>query len=100
MFIDRKEDGDVVSCLFKSSNILASDYNKETKQLVLTFKAGRRYTYSNVDPKDYHRFEMAESQGEMFNKHIKKYPTVKNPDVDPTSILNRVTEILNEQQSR
>ena len=96
MFIERKEKEDMVSCLFKSSNILASDYNKDKKELVITFNAGRRYTYSNVDPKDYHRFEMAESQGEMFNKHIKKYPTVKNPDVDPSEMLNRVNQILNE----
>ena len=51
-----------------------------------------------MDPKDYHRFEMAESQGEMFNKHIKKYPTVKNPDVDPSEFLNKVNQILNENR--
>jgi hypothetical protein len=97
MFIERKEnENGVISCLFKSSNILASDYNKDKKELVVTFNAGRRYTYSNVDPKDYHRFEMAESQGEMFNKHIKKYPTVKNPDVDPSELLNKVNQIINE----
>jgi hypothetical protein len=97
MFIQRIEEGNTVSCLFKSSNILASKYNQEKKELTITFNAGRQYTYSGVDYKDYHRFEMAESQGQIFNKYIKKYPTVKNPDIDPTELLNNVTQILNEQ---
>ena len=65
--------------------------------MTIIFNAGRRYTYSDVNHKDYHRFEMAESQGQFFNKYIKKYPTIKNPDIDPTELLNKVTEILNEQ---
>lgn len=97
MFIQRTEKDGIVSCLFKSSNILASEYNQEKKELVITFNAGRRYTYSGVDIKDYHRFEMAESQGQIFNKNIKKHPTVKNSDVDPSEMLNKVTQILNEQ---
>jgi hypothetical protein len=40
---------------------------------------------------------MAESQGQFFNKYIKKYPTKKNSDINPAELLNRVTEILNEQ---
>jgi hypothetical protein len=97
MFIERTEDGGLISCLFKSSNILASNYNQEKKELTITFNEGRQYTYSNVDYKDYHRFEMAESQGQIFNKYIRKYKTVKNPDVDTKELLNKVTQILNEQ---
>jgi hypothetical protein len=41
---------------------------------------------------------MAESQGEFFNKYIKKYPTKKNTEINPSELLNRVTEILNEQK--
>lgn len=97
MFIDKKEKEGIITCLFKSSNILSSDYNQEKKELVITFNAGRRYTYSDVGHKDYLRFELAESQGEVFNKYIKKYSTKKNDDVNPAELLNRVTEILNEQ---
>lgn len=97
MFIHRIENEGVISCLFKSSNILASDYNKEKKELVIIFNEGRKYTYSGVDYKDYHRFEMAESQGQFFNKYIKKYPTSKNPNVNTEEMLNQVTQILNEQ---
>ena len=40
---------------------------------------------------------MAESQGQIFNKYIRKYKTIKNPDVDTKELLNKVTQILNEQ---
>ena len=97
MFVERIEKDGIISCIFKSSNILASEYNQEKKELTITFNEGRQYTYSGVDYKDYHRFEMAESQGQFFNKYIRKYTTVKNPNVDTTELLNRVTQILNEQ---
>ena len=100
MFIERTEKDGIISCLFKSSNILSSDYNQEKKELVITFNAGRRYTYSNIGYKDYLRFEIAESQGEIFNKHIKKYPTKRNDDVDTKNLLNRVSEIINEQNRK
>jgi len=96
MFIERTENNGIISCLFKSSNILSSDYNQEKEELTITFNEGRRYTYSGVNYKDYHRFEMAESQGQVFNKYIKKHPTVKNTNVDTTEMLNKVTKILNE----
>ena len=97
MFVERKEKDGVITCLFKSSNILSSEYIQEKKELIITFNAGRRYTYSNLEYKDYLRFEIAESQGEVFNKHIKKYPTKRNEDINPTELLNRVTQVLNEQ---
>ena len=97
MFIDRKENEGIISCLFKSSNILASDYNQEKKELTITFNAGRSYTYSDINHKDYTRFELAESQGEIFSKYIKKYTTKRNPDVNPTELLTKVSTIINEQ---
>jgi hypothetical protein len=97
MFIERTENEGIISCLFKSSNILSSDYDQEKKELTITFNAGRKYTYSDINHKDYTRFELAESQGEIFNKYIKKYPTKRNVDVNPTELLNKVTQIINEQ---
>jgi hypothetical protein len=99
MFVERTEKEGIVSCLFKSSNILSSDYNQEKKELMITFNAGRRYTYSNIENKDYIRFEIAESQGEVFSKHIKKYPTKRNDDVNPAELLNRVSQLITEQKN-
>jgi len=93
MFIERIEKDGIISCLFKSSNILSSDYNQEKKELTITFNAGSNYTYSGLEYKDYLRFEIAESQGTVFSKHIRKYPTVRNKDVNPTVLLEKVSEL-------
>ena len=100
MFVERTEKEGIVSCLFKSSNILSSDYNQEKKELMITFNAGRRYTYSNIENKDYIRFEIAESQGSVFSKHIKKYQTKKNDDVDTSEKVNRLNEIINKKNEQ
>ena len=94
MLVERTENSGVVSCLYKSSNILASTYNQEKKELNITFNAGRRYTYYGVEHKDYVRFEIAESQGQIFNKHIKKYMTKKNEDIDPNPLLEKVSNLI------
>ena len=61
MFVERTEKDGVITCLFKSSNILSSDYTREKNELTITFNAGRRYTYSNIEDKDDLRFEIAEN---------------------------------------
>ena len=93
MFIERNEKDGVISCLFKSSNILASDYNQEKKELTIIFKEGRSYTYSGIEYKDYLRFEIAESQGQVFSKHIKKYETKKNGNIDVKEFLLKISEL-------
>ena len=94
MVVERIENGNLIECLYKSSNILASIYNQEKKELTITFNAGRRYTYYGIEHKDYVRFEIAESQGQIFNKHIKKYITKKNEDIDPSSLLEKVSNLI------
>jgi hypothetical protein len=100
MLVERIEKDGIVSCLFKSSNILASEYNQASRDLVITFNAGRQYTYSNIDHKSYIRFEIAESQGSVFSKHIKKYQTKKNDDVDTSEKVNRLNEIINKKNEQ
>lgn len=70
---------------YDSSNILFSeciDTTQEEKTLKIVFKNGRKYLYKNVNVKDYLLFKNAESNGSAFNKHIRKYETVRMPDVD------------------
>jgi len=93
VLLKEEKEGGVVSCIFKSSNILASDYNQEKKELTIIFKEGRSYTYSGIEYKDYLRFEIAESQGQVFSKHIKKYDTKKNNNVDVKEILSKISEL-------
>ena len=93
MILKRKEKDDIIKVMYDSSNILASIYNNQTNDLDLIFKAGTKYRYSNVSKSDYMRFEIAESQGNVFNSHIKKYSFTKLENVDPTKILDEAEDL-------
>ena len=83
----------LTKALYDSSNILASTYDTTTHDLIIIFKSGTQYRYNNVSNSDYTRFEIAESQGIIFNTHIKKYSTEKLGNVDVTQVLNEATQI-------
>ena len=71
MILKKQENENEVRGLYKSSNICASIYNKSNGDLTVLFNNGGQYKYSKVSLTDYTRFELAESQGVVFNSHIK-----------------------------
>jgi hypothetical protein len=85
MLLKRVEKENIVKSIYDSSNILASKYDKTTKDLTITFKRGAQYKYIGVSSSDYMRFETAESQGAILNSHIKgKFVTEKlEPCIKP-----------------
>ena len=101
MLLKRQEKDNVIKAIYKSSNVLASTYNKETSELTLIFNKGTQYKYAGVKGSDYTRLELAESQGSVFNTHIKPYTAQKIADVDPTvlpQILSEVETLFAEEQ--
>jgi hypothetical protein len=56
----------------KSSNIKKTEYDTETKKLVVEFNNGLKYEYENVPHQVYTRFRMSESQGKFFTTDISK----------------------------
>jgi aspartokinase-like uncharacterized kinase len=56
----------------KSSNIKKTEYDTETKKLVVEFNNGFKYEYDDVPHQMYTKFRMAESQGKFFNTEISK----------------------------
>lgn len=78
--IKRIEKDDEILTTYDSSNILSSKFDKKTNDLTITFKRGKQYLYENVSNTDYMRFEIAESQGKVFNSHIKQYKTKQLED--------------------
>ncbi len=92
MILKRQEKDDTIKAMYDSSNILASTFNKNNKELIIIFKGGKQYKYPNVLDTDYTRFELAESQGKIFNSHIKKYTFEKLEDINEGKLL---TEIVN-----
>jgi len=90
MVLKRKEENNIIKAMYDSSNILASIYNKDNSDLTLIFNKGTQYKYPNVTITDYTRFELAESQGKVFNTHIKQYAFEKLEIIDPSTIITEI----------
>jgi hypothetical protein len=56
----------------KSSNIRKTEYDTETKNLMVEFNNGLKYEYDEVPHQIYTKFRMSESQGKFFISEISK----------------------------
>ena len=56
----------------QSSNIKKTEYDTETKNLLVTFNNGAIYEYQEVPHQLYTQFRMSESQGKFFSGKIAK----------------------------
>ena len=56
----------------QSSNIKKTEFDTESKELIVEFNNGLRYLYENVPHQVYTQFRMSESQGKFFNSKITK----------------------------
>jgi hypothetical protein len=90
MLLKKQENDTVIKVMYNSSNVIASIYEKQTQDLTLIFAAGTQYKYPNVSTSDYTRFELAESQGKVFNSHIKKPNFTKLDPINPEAILTEI----------
>jgi len=98
MILKRQEKENVVKALYDSSNIIASVWDKEKNELMLIFNKGTRYKYPNVSSTDYLRFETADSQGKVFNTHIKNYTSEKIDNVDPNELIKEVHNLKEQEE--
>jgi len=55
-----------------SSNLARSEYDTETKKMIVEFKNGLIYEYHEVPHQVYTQFRMSESQGKFFSSKISK----------------------------
>jgi hypothetical protein len=56
----------------KSSNIKHTEYDTETKKMLVEFNNGIKYEYSDVPHQIYTQFRISESQGKFFNSKISR----------------------------
>lgn len=56
----------------QSSNIVRSEYDTETKTMIVEFKNGIKYEYADVPHLTYTQFRSAPSQGSFFSSKISK----------------------------
>lgn len=95
MLLKKQETDNKTKSIYESSNICASIYDKSNNSLTIIFNNGGQYIYEGVSSSDYLRFEVADSQGAVFNSHLKKYPFQKLDKVDVKDILVEIHEIKN-----
>jgi hypothetical protein len=73
MSIKRTEiNGTKIICEIESSNLKSTEYDSESKKLVVEFKNGFKYEYDDVPHNIYAQFRLSESQGKIFNTQISK----------------------------
>lgn len=56
----------------QSSNLRKTEYDTETKKMLVEFNNGAKYEYNEVPHQVYTQFRMSESQGKFFNSKIAK----------------------------
>lgn len=56
----------------KSSNIKKTEYDTDSKLLIVEFNNNTKYQYEEVPHQIYTRFRMSESQGKFFTSDIAK----------------------------
>lgn len=93
MILKKQEKDNIIKAMYDSSNVLASIYDTNTNDLILIFNKGNQYKYSNVSVTDYTRFEIAESQGKVFNTHIKTHSFEKLGQVNPEEIYAEINSL-------
>lgn len=64
--------GTIILNEIDSASIVRSQYDTENKDMIVEFKNGTRYQYSEVPHALYTKFRMAESQGKYFTTEISK----------------------------
>jgi hypothetical protein len=65
-------EGTKITCEVESSNLKTTEYDTESKKLVVEFKNGFKYEYDEVPHNIYAQFRLSESQGKFFNSNISK----------------------------
>lgn len=56
----------------QSSNIKRTEYDTETKHMIVEFNNGLVYMYEDIPHNVYTQFRMSESQGKFFSSQISK----------------------------
>jgi hypothetical protein len=73
-------EGSKIICEIESSNLKTTEYDSDSKKLVVEFKNGIKYEYDEVPHNIYAQFRLSESQGKFFNTQIAK--TFKYKKID------------------
>jgi hypothetical protein len=72
--------GTKIICEIDSSNLKKTEYDTESKKLVVEFKNGIKYEYDDVPHNIFAQLRLSDSQGKFFNTSIAKTYKYKKLD--------------------
>jgi hypothetical protein len=72
--------GTKIICEIDSSNLKKTEYDTESKKLVVEFKNGIKYEYDDVPHNIFAQLRLSDSQGKFFNTSISKTYKYKKLD--------------------
>lgn len=70
--LKEKIEGTKIINEIESSNLVKTEYDTQTKKMLVEFKNGTVYEYDEVPHQVYTQFRMSESQGKFFSSKISK----------------------------
>lgn len=73
-------EGTKIICEIDSTNLARTEYDTESKKMVVVFKNGISYEYDDVPHNIYAQLRLSESQGKYFNTNIAKSYKYKKID--------------------
>ncbi len=73
-------EGTKITCEIQSSNLKKTEYDTDSKKLLVEFNNGMTYEYDEVPHNIYAQFRLSESQGKFFNSQISKTYKYKKLD--------------------
>lgn len=88
--LERKIDGDKITCLFNSKTILQTEYQVSKMLLEVTFRTGLMYRYHTITAMEHAGIQIAESAGQYFHKHLRSKRFEKVGAVPINEILQRI----------
>lgn len=91
MLLLTEETSNTIHNYYKSSNVLYSEYNKETNDLLVAFKNKTQYIYHSVPESVHLLFMLSESNGKFFVKQISsKYKSTKLNELLDIDYINEI----------
>jgi hypothetical protein len=94
MLLKEVKTGSKYTAHYNSSNILKSIFESHNNRLLLYFKSGFIYEYTNVNPAEYVQFRTNESQGKVFHKLIKTKPNKRLDNYQLKDVISEIKNIL------
>lgn len=88
--LERRIEGDKITCLFDSANILQTEYSVPKMLLEVVFRNGLKYRYHAITSMEHAGLQIADSAGQYLHKYFKSKRFEKVGTVAINEILHKI----------